>query len=142
MSIDMINNLLQYLKRYWYYLVILLMLVALIKLMKPPVLPPDDSTVIEQLRDSVNNLNNKTIELQEAYDNKQTVIIENVIKQNKQNAKDITNISNLTYVERNDLWAEHSAKKDSVPQRYWDILHERSGGRTSEEIKVQRRVQK
>lgn len=138
----MTDLLLQYLKKYWYYIVILLMLFALAKLMRKTTPPAQDSKVIEQLRDSVNNLNNKNIELQEAYDNKQTEIIENVIKQNKQNAKDISNIPNLTYHERNQLWSEHSAKADSVPQGYWDILYKRSGGRTSEEIKVQRRVQK
>ena len=103
--------------------------------------PIDQTSKIEELRDSVNVLTQQYDELLMAYESKQTTVIQNVIKQNKQNAKDISNIPNLDAGKRDERWATALSAEDSIPWRYWSILNEKTGGRSIKEISLQGRIQ-
>jgi len=135
---------LKFLKKYWYYIVMLLLLVALFILYKKATAPQPvvTDTTIEDLRARVNSLVQSNDSLQIAYDSKQATIINNITYKNIQDAKNISNIPNLTYHQRDSLWAKFFTSKDSVPGGYWDILKQKTGGRTPKELSVQRPVQK
>ena len=122
----------------------LLLLVALFILYKKATAPQPvvTDTTIEDLRARVNSLVQSNDSLQIAYDSKQATIINNITYKNIQDAKNISNIPNLTYHQRDSLWAKFFTSKDSVPGGYWDILKQKTGGRTPKELSVQRPVQK
>jgi hypothetical protein len=49
-----------------------------------------------------------------------------------------------TYIDRDRdrIWSELTSKKDSLPRGYWDILNEKTGGRSIKEISVEGFIQK
>jgi hypothetical protein len=49
-----------------------------------------------------------------------------------------------TYVDRDrdKLWSDYTSKEDSVPRGHWDILNQKTGGRSIKEISVERFLQK
>jgi len=122
----------------------LLLLVALFILYKKATAPQPvvTDTTIEDLRARVDSLVHSNDSLQIAYDSKQATIINNITYKNIQDAKNISNIPNLTYHQRDSLWAKLFTSTDSVPGGYWDILKQKTGGRNIKELSVQRSVQK
>ena len=139
----------EFLKKNWYILIIVLLTIILVYQFKQnyhviqKTDPPEDSKRIEQLRDSVNKLVQKNDELQTAYDNKQTTIINNIINKNKQDGKKINSIPLYSNAQLDSVWASKSStEKDSIPRGYWDILNQKTGGRSIKDLRVQRDIQK
>jgi hypothetical protein len=139
----------EFFKKNWYILIIVLLSIILVYQFKQnyhviqKTEPVEKSTRIEELRDSVNKLLQKNEELQTAYDNKQTTIINNIINKNKQDGKKINAISLYSNSQLDSIWASKStAEKDSIPGGYWDILNQKTGGRNIKDLRVQRDIQK
>ena len=138
-----------FLKKNWYFLIIVALAVILILQFKKnyhviqKTDSPEESKKIEALRDSVNNLVKKNEELQTAYDNKQTTIINNIINKNKEDGKKIDVIPLYSDSQRDSVWASKSStNKDSIPRGYWDILNQKTGGRSIKELGIQGNIQK
>ena len=119
------------------------MLVAIIMLYNKPAVTVvvEDTKKIEQLRNEIDILNKKYISLQTAYDNKQTVLIDNTVKQNKQDAKTIINIPRLNNPQRDSMWTVLNTSKDSIPGGYWGILKQKTGGRSPKDLQIQGSLQ-
>ncbi len=120
----LITEIIYNLNKYWYYVVIIILLIIVYSLYNKPAEKVyfEDTKKIEELRSRVDSLNQKNRELQIAYDNKQTTIINNIIKKNEQNAKDISNIPNFDNNKRDSLWAKFGTSKDSIPRGYGNLL--------------------
>jgi Tfp pilus assembly major pilin PilA len=104
--------------------------------------PVEKSTRIEDLRDSVEKLVQKNVDLQTAYDNKQTTVINNIINKNNQDGKKINAIPLYSNTQLDSVWASKSnTEKDSIPRGYWDILNQKTGGRSIKDLRVQRDIQ-
>ena len=138
----------EFLKKNWYIIIIVLLTIILVYQFKQnyhviqKTDPPEDSKRIEQLRDSVNKLVQKNDELQTAYDNKQTTIINNITNKNKQDGKKINAIPLYSNTQLDSVWASKSnTEKDSIPRGYWDILNQKTGGRSIKDLRVQRDIQ-
>jgi len=98
---------------------------------------------VEQLRDSIKNLkvSNKEILLsflQRERDHQDETIINYE-----------TNITKVTpsfgtYVDhdRDKLWSNYTSQEDSVPRGHWNILNQKTGGRSIKEISVEGFLQK
>ena len=139
----------EFLKKNWYILIIVLLTIILVYQFKQnyhvlqKTEPVEKSTRIEELRDSVEQLVQKNVELQTAYDNKQTTIINNIINKNKQDGKKINSIPLYSNAQLDSVWASKSStEKDSIPRGYWDILNQKTGGRSIKDLRVQRDIQK
>ena len=132
----------KFLKNNWYFIVMLAMLITIYVLYKraQQPLPPPDTTVIDRLHKTVDSLVDVNEKLQIAYDNKQLTIINNITYKNAQDVKNITNIPNLNAKQRDSLWTKLTANQDSIPRGYWDILKQKTGGRTPKELVVQKPV--
>ena len=104
------------LKKYWYVLIILILAVLMylqhkriIEVENKSPKPPDKTLdKIKELRDSVETLVDETVELQNAYDNKQTTIINNIIKKNETDTKKVNNIILYSDAQRDSVWASKS----------------------------------
>lgn len=120
----LITEIIYNLNKYWYYVVIIILLIIVYSLYNKPAEKVyfEDTKKIEELRSRVDSLNQKNRELQIAYDNKQTTIINNIIKKNEQNAKDISNIPNFDNNKRDSLWTKFGTSKDSIPRGYGNLL--------------------
>ena len=132
----------QILKKYWYILVILILLLLIWYNFKDRYrlierVKYEQSKVIENLRDSVDNLVEKNIEVQAQYDNQQKILIENINNTNEKIITKIVNIPRYSDNQRDSLWSVLEAQEDSVPRRYWDILNQKTGGRSFKELTVQ-----
>jgi hypothetical protein len=139
------------LKKYWYVLVILILSILMYTQHKriieiknhPPKQPDKTLEKIKELRDSVENLVDETINLQNAYNNKQTTIINNIIKKNETDTKKVNNIIFYSDAQRDSVWASKtSTKEDNIPGRYWSVLYEKTGGRNPKELGIQGDFQK
>ena len=138
----------EFFKKNWYILIIVLLTIILVYQFKQnyhviqKTEPPQDSKRIEELRDSVDKLFQKNLELQTAYDNKQTTIINNISNKNKQDGKKINAIPLYSNAQLDSVWASKSnTEKDSIPRGYWDILNQKTGGRSIKDLRVQRDIQ-
>ena len=105
-----------------------------------PVVEPTD--VVKQLHKSVDSLVAVNDSLQIAYDAKQATIINNITYKNAQDAKTIAKLPNLVGYQRDSLWAVLLTSQDSVPGGYWNILKQKTGGRTPKELAIQGDLQK
>ena len=139
----------EFLKKNWYILIIVLLTIILVYQFKQnyhviqKTEPVEKSTRIEELRDSVEQLVQKNVELQTAYDNKQTTIINNITNKNKQDGKKINAIPLYSNSQLDSVWASKSnSDKDSIPGGYWNILNEKTGGRNIKELGIQGNIQK
>lgn len=132
-----------YIRKYWYWLIIFIMFLVIVRFYKQLYVnkPIDQTNKIEELRDSVNVLTQDYEDLLLAYENKQTTVVQNITKKNKQNAKDISNIPNLDASKRDERWTTALSQEDSIPWRYWSILEQTTGGRSIKEISLQGRIQ-
>ena len=138
-----------FLKKNWYLLIIVALAVILVLQFKKnyhviqKTDSPEESKKIEALRDSVDKLVEKNEELQTAYDNKQTTIINNIINKNKEDGKKIDVIPLYSDSQRDSVWSSKSSTdKDSIPRGYWDILNQKTGGRIIKELGIQGNIQK
>jgi hypothetical protein len=136
----------QILKKYWYILVILILLFLIWYNFKDRYrfierTKYEQSKVIENLRDSVNNLVEKNVQIQTEYDNQQKILIENINNTNEKIITKIVGIPRHSDGQRDSLWAVIETQEDSVPRRYWDILNQKTGGRSFKELTVQGPVQ-
>jgi regulator of replication initiation timing len=136
----------QILKKYWYILVILILLFLIWYNFKDRYrfierTKYEQSKVIENLRDSVNNLVEKNVQIQTEYDNQQKILIENINNTNEKIITKIVGIPRYSDGQRDSLWAVIETQEDSVPRRYWDILNQKTGGRSFKELTVQGPVQ-
>jgi hypothetical protein len=138
-----------FLKKNWYLLIIVALAVILVLQFKKnyhviqKTDSPEESKKIEALRDSVDKLVEKNEELQTAYDNKQTTIINNIINKNKEDGKKIDVIPLYSDSQRDSVWSSKSSTdKDSIPRGYWDILNQKTGGRSIKELGIQGNIQK
>jgi hypothetical protein len=138
-----------FLKKNWYFLIIVALAIILVLQFKKnyhviqKTESPEESKKIETLRDSVNKLVEKNEELQTAYDNKQTTIINNIINKNKEDGKKIDVIPLYSDSQRDSVWSSKSSTdKDSIPRGYWDILNQKTGGRSIKELGIQGNIQK
>lgn len=137
----------QILKKYWYILVILILLFLIWYNFKDRYrfierTKYEQSKVIENLRDSVNNLVEKNVQIQTEYDNQQKILIENINNTNEKIITKIVGIPRYSDGQRDSLWAVIETQEDSVPRRYWDILNQKTGGRSIKEISVEGFLQK
>ena len=139
----------EFFKKNWYILIIVVLAIMLVYQFKQnyhviqKTDSPEDSKKIEQLRDSVDKLFQKNGELQNAYDNKQTTIINNIINKNKQDGEKIDAIPLYSNSQLDSVWSiKLSSNKDSIPGGYWNILNEKTGGRNIKELGIQRNIQK
>ena len=139
------------LKKYWYVLVILILAILMyvqhkriVEVENQPTKQPDRTLEkIKELRDSVETLVDETVELQNAYDNKQTTIINNIIKKNETDTKKVNNIILYSDAQRDSVWASKSySQEDNIPGRYWSVLYEKTGGRNPKELGIQGDFQK
>lgn len=133
---------LELIKKYWYLIVILVLLYLLFLDFKEKYhngeTEYERSKIIEQLRDSVNNLVEKNNQVQAKYDLQQQLLIQNITKENEKIITKIINIPNYTDGQRDSLWSGYSiTEEDSVSRRYWDILNKKTGGRNITELSVQ-----
>ena len=138
----------EFLKKNWYIIIIVLLTIILVYQFKQnyhvieKTEPVEKSTRIEDLRDSVEKLVQKNVDLQTAYDNKQTTVINNIIKKNNQDGKKINAIPLYSNTQLDSVWASKSnTEKDSIPRGYWDILNQKTGGRSIKDLRVQRDIQ-
>ena len=117
----------------------LAMLVLIVLLYKKPavVVEVKDTKAIERLRRSVDSLTKANIVLQHFYDSRQTAVIDNTIKKNKQDAKKIINIPILNDPQRDSMWTVINTRQDSIPWGYWNILKQKTGGRPVKELAIQ-----
>jgi hypothetical protein len=139
----------EFLKKSWYIIIILVLMIILTYQFKKNYYviqktePVEKSTRIEELRDSVDELIQKNEELQTAYDNKQTTIINNIINKNNQDGKKIVAIPLYSNSQLDSVWASKSStEKDSIPRGYWNILNQKTGGRSIKELGIQGNLQK
>ena len=139
----------EFLKKNWYIIIIVLLTIILVYQFKQnyhvieKTEPVEKSTRIEDLRDSVEKLVQKNEELQTAYDNKQTTVINNIINKNNQDGKKINAIPLYSNTQLDSVWASKSnTEKDSIPRGYWNILNQKTGGRSIKELGVQGGLQK
>lgn len=139
----------EFFKKNWYILIIVVLAIMLVYQFKQnyhviqKTDSPEDSKKIEQLRDSVDKLFQKNGELQNAYDNKQTTIINNIINKNKQDGEKIDAIPLYSNSQLDSVWSiKLSSNKDSIPRGYWNILNEKTGGRNIKELGIQGDIQK
>ena len=138
----------EFLKKNWYIIIIVLLTIILVYQFKQnyhviqKTEPVEKSTRIEDLRDSVEKLVQKNVDLQTAYDNKQTTVINNIINKNNQDGKKINAIPLYSNTQLDSVWASKSnTEKDSIPRGYWDILNQKTGGRSIKDLRVQRDIQ-
>ena len=138
----------EFLKKSWYIIIIVLLTIILVYQFKQnyhviqKTEPIEKSTRIEELRDSVEKLVQKNVDLQTAYDNKQTTVINNIINKNNQDGKKINAIPLYSNTQLDSVWASKSnTEKDSIPRGYWDILNQKTGGRSIKDLRVQRDIQ-
>lgn len=139
----------EFLKKSWYIIIIVALAIILVYQFKKNYTttqvtePIEKSTRIEELRDSVEKLVQKNVDLQTAYDNKQTTVINNIINKNNQDGKKINAIPLYSNTQLDSVWASKSnTEKDSIPRGYWDILNQKTGGRSIKELGVQGSLQK
>ena len=138
----------EFFKKNWYILIIVSLTIILVYQFKQnyhviqKTEPVEKSTRIEELRDSVEKLVQKNVDLQTAYDNKQTTVINNIINKNNQDGKKINAIPLYSNTQLDSVWASKSnTEKDSIPRGYWDILNQKTGGRSIKDLRVQRDIQ-
>jgi hypothetical protein len=138
----------EFFKKNWYILIIVSLTIILVYQFKQnyhviqKTEPVEKSTRIEELRDSVEKLVQKNADLQTAYDNKQTTVINNIINKNNQDGKKINAIPLYSNTQLDSVWASKSnTEKDSIPRGYWDILNQKTGGRSIKDLRVQRDIQ-
>ena len=139
----------EFFKKNWYILIIAILTIILVYQFKQnyhviqKTEPVEKSTRIEDLRDSVEKLVQKNVDLQTAYDNKQTTVINNIINKNNQDGKKINAIPLYSNTQLDSVWASKSnSDKDSIPGGYWNILNEKTGGRNIKELGIQGNIQK
>ena len=139
----------EFLKKSWYIIIIVALAIILVYQFKKNYTttqvtePIEKSTRIEELRDSVEKLVQKNVDLQTAYDNKQTTVINNIINKNNQDGKKINAIPLYSNTQLDSVWTSKSnTEKDSIPRGYWDILNQKTGGRSIKELGVQGSLQK
>lgn len=102
---------------------------------KPPVtIEVKDTGAIDRLGRTVDSLTKAHIALQTDFNNKQTTLIDNTVKQNKKHAKKIIDIPKLSNPERDSIWAKINTSEDSIPGGYWDILKQKTGGRSPKDL--------
>jgi len=136
-------KMIQILKKHWYILVILLLVFLLWYNFKNRYrlienIEVERSQVIKDLRDSVNLLVDKNIEVQTKYDEQQQILIQNITTENEKIITKIVNIPRYSDKQRDSLWSTTSdAQEDSIPRGYWDILNKKTGGRSIKELGVQ-----
>jgi hypothetical protein len=136
----------QIFKKYWYIIVILILLFLIWLNFKDRYrlvdqIKSEQSTVIEDLRDSVNKIVKENETIQTAYDEQQKILIQNINNTNEKIITKIIGIPRYTDMQRDSLWAVIETEKDSVPRGYWDILNKKTGGRSFKELTVQGPVQ-
>jgi hypothetical protein len=138
-----------FLKKGWYIIIIVVLMIILVYQFKQnyhviqKTEPVEKSTRIEELRDSVDKLVKKNEQLQTAYDNKQTTLINNIINKNNQDGKKINSIPLYSNSQLDSVWASKSgSEKDSIPRGYWNILNQKTGGRSIKELGIQGDIQK
>ena len=136
----------QILKKYWYILVILILLFLIWLNFKDRYrlvdqIKSEQSRVIEELRDSVNKIVKENETIQTKYDEQQKLLIQNTNNENEKIITKIIGIPRYTDKQRDSLWAVIGTEKDSVPRGYWDILNQKTGGRSFKELTVQKPVQ-
>ena len=138
-----------FLKKSWYIIIIVVLMIILVYQFKQnyhviqKTEPVEKSTRIEELRDSVDKLVKQNEELQTAYDNKQTTIINNITNKNNQDGKKINAIPLYSNSQLDSVWASKSgSEKDSIPRGYWNILNQKTGGRSIKELGIQGDIQK
>jgi hypothetical protein len=136
-------KMIQILKKHWYILVILLLVFLLwynfknrYRLIES--IEVERSQVIKDLRDTVNLLVDKNLEVQTKYDEQQTLLIQNITTENEKVITKIVNIPRYSDKQRDSLWSTTSyTEEDSIPRGYWDILNKKTGGRSIKELSVQ-----
>ena len=138
-----------FLKKSWYIIIIVVLMIILVYQFKQnyhviqKTEPVEKSTRIEELRDSVNKLIQKNEQLQTAYDNKQTTLINNITNKNNQDGKKIVAIPLYSNSQLDSVWSSKSgSEKDSIPRGYWNILNQKTGGRSIKELGIQGDIQK
>lgn len=139
----------EFLKKSWYIIIIVALAIILVYQFKKNYSttqvtePIEKSTRIEELRDSVEKLVQKNVDLQTAYDNKQTTVIKNIINKNNQDGKKINAIPLYSDTQLDSVWSSKSnTEKDSIPRGHWNILNQKTGGRSIKELGVQGGLQK
>jgi hypothetical protein len=83
-----------------------------------------DTSEIEKLIKEKDSLVNAMDKLQLDYEYETNDRINNITNSNNNKQNEINNIPNLRNVERDSIWSILLTSKDSLPQRYWDLLEQ------------------
>jgi hypothetical protein len=101
------------------------------------------SRQVEQLRDSISRLKLSNKELLLSFLQRERDYQDETIINYETNITKVTP-SIGTYVDRDrdKLWSDYTSKEDSVPRGHWNILNQKTGGRSIKEISIEGFLQK
>jgi hypothetical protein len=101
------------------------------------------SRQINQLRDSISILRLSNRELLLSFlQRERDYQDETIINYETNITKVAPSIGTYVDRDRDKLWSDYTSKEDSVPRGHWDILNQKTGGRSIKEISVERFLQK
>jgi len=101
------------------------------------------SRQVEQLRDSIKLLKISNKELLLSFLQRERDYQDETIINYETNITKVTpSIGTYTDRYRDKLWSEYTSQEDSLSRGYWDILNEKTGGRSIKEISVEEYLQK
>lgn len=85
-----------------------------------------DTSEVDRLVSEKDSLENALKRLQQDFNLITTERIDNITTQNNTRQNEIINIPNLRTAQRDSIWSILFTSKDSLPQRYWDLLEQRT----------------
>ena len=98
---------------------------------------------INQLRDSISKLKLSNRELLLSFLQRERDYQDETIITYETNIKKVTpNISTYVDPDRDSVWSDNTSQEDSVPRGHWNILNQKTGGRSIKEISVEGFLQK
>jgi flagellar biogenesis protein FliO len=101
------------------------------------------SRQVEQLRDSIKILKVSNKELLLSFLQRERDHQDETIINYETNITKVTpSIGTYSDRDRDKLWSDYTSKEDSVPRGHWDILNQKTGGRSIKEISVEGFLQK
>ena len=101
------------------------------------------SRQVEQLRDSIKSLKLSNKELLLSFLQRERDHQDETIINYETNITKITpSIGTYTDPDRDRIWSDYTSQEDSVPRGHWDILNQKTGGRSIKEISVEGFLQK
>lgn len=94
---------------------------------KTEIVLPFDNAEVNKLTQEKDSLVNELTKLQEEFKKITEERINNINNHNDGQVDKINRISTYNNTQRDSLWSILFTSKDSLPQRYWDLLKQRAG---------------